>query len=190
MKHTLPIILGTTLLLAACGGSSAEVACDQQYWDGTVGTCLPQGWSVIDRATLVERGLPQEVTVGFQAATAVSGQFPTVAVTTETLADPIDAAAYSEASIRSVTVLPKYTLVDTRPVTVEGQEVQIHIFTAQPVAEEPERRFHQVSTVHGNNGYTFTALTPVSVDSDLEEQVLLILEHMTFTEPVAEEAAE
>lgn len=172
------------LVLTACGGSDGgSTACEQQYWDGQIGICLPAGWSVVSRETLEERGLPQEVIAAFQADRAVSGQFPTLTVTREDLRNPVTSTDYSAASIRSVSVLPEYNLIDSRDLTVAGDAVQLHIFSAQPLPEEPQRRFYQASMVHGNAGYTFTALTPLSVSNTLEGQIETMMNAITFTNP-------
>ncbi len=176
-------LLVVPLLLSACGGGASVAECQGQYWGGAVGTCLPAGWSVVDRETLSQRGVGEEVVAAFQAEESVSGQFPTVLVTREAVADDVAPDAYSKASIRSVTTLPGYKLVDSRKLTIDDADVEMHIFSAQPIAEEPERKFYQVSTVHGGAGFTFTALTPVSTSSALEKEILLILQSATLTQP-------
>ena len=105
--------------------------------------------------------------------------------TSEKLTTPLDSPAYSLASIRSVTTLPGYKLLDSRTVSVEGQNVELHIFTAQPVSQEPERRFFQLSAVAAGIGYTVTALTPVSISETLQKQILLIMNSVGFSEPAA-----
>ena len=182
------ILLAATMLLTSCGGGGGgETACSSDYWDGTVGTCLPEGWAVISAETLLARGVPEETVVAFQREAAVSGQFPTVAVTEEALAQPTDPARYSEANIRAVEVLEAYEHVDTESFMVDDVDVQLHTFTGQPIEGEPKRRFYQVSTTMGDTGYTFTAVTPVSIDSALEEEIMLMLRNMTFVAPVEEE---
>ncbi len=179
------------LLLVACGGSgeTATVECREQYWDGSVGLCLPTGWNVVDRETLADRGVPDEVIVAFQTVTAAAGQFPTITVTRESLTEPLDSEDYSAASIKSVSTLPGYSLVDTQNVTVNGKTVGMHIFTAQPLNDEPARRFYQISAVDGGAGYTVTGLAPVSATSTLDSEIKLILDSLTFDEPAEAEAA-
>ena len=176
------------LLLSACsGGGGEESACVQDYWDGEVGTCLPENWIVVDSETLLQRGVPPETIVAFQAEQAVSGQFPTVAITRETLSQDVSAKDYSDASVRSVSVLQGYEEVDTRDISVDAEKVSLHIFTAQPDDGEPRRRYYQVSMPKGRKGYTMTATTPVAIEDAAEGQVLAILEGFTLTEPVVEE---
>jgi hypothetical protein len=192
VKPFLPfIVLISAVLLTSCGGGGEgdEAAC-RDYWFGAVGigTCLPDRWDVLDRAALDERGTTQDVLIAFQTKEAVSGQFPTVTVTREPLASAVDAAVYSEATIRSVSVLPHYKLIDRRTVKIAGDggttvSLPIHIFSAQPVNGEPQRRFYQLSTVHGKFGYTLTALTPLSVESSLDTAVQNILSGITFEAP-------
>ena len=93
---------------------------------------------------------------------------------------------YSDQSVNSVTSLPGYTLVDRKTVTIGGEKVTIHTFTARPVAEQPAHRFLQLSAAHGDAGFTFTAALPLSVSDSLEKQVLLILEHVAFEQPTKE----
>lgn len=173
------------LTLAACGGETATVSCQNQYWDGTVGTCLPAGWHVVDRATLDDRGIPPEAIIAFQADEPFSGQYATVTVIREPLARQMTSGEYSDASMQSVSTVAGYTKVDSQTVTVDGEEVTLHIFTAQPRADEPKTRFAQISALTGMTGYTFTAATPVAVGSTLEQQVLLILKNMTLKDPEA-----
>ncbi len=142
------------------------------------------------KETLDERGLPAEVIAAFQAEKAVSGQFPTVTVTEEKLTQDADSAAYSKASIRAVSTLPGYKLIDSRSVTIDGNAVDMHVFSAQPLPEEPERRFYQVSVVGKNRtGYTFTALTPLSIGSGLENEVTTIVKSSTLKEPAAQSSS-
>ncbi len=176
------------LLLSACGGSEGEVACEMEYWDGTVGTCLPTGWHALDRAELDDRGVPTEVVAAFQSDNPTSGQYATITVTREALARVMTTPEYSEASVQSVVGLPNYDEVDQVDVTIDDDDVSLHVFTAQPNPEQPESRFYQVSAVADGAGYTFTAATPVSIDATLEEQVLVILRSATFVGPDGEEA--
>ncbi|HVW66924.1 MAG TPA: hypothetical protein VHA78_04325 [Candidatus Peribacteraceae bacterium] len=184
-KLTATLCSGLFLLtLSACGGGgNATVTCANQYWDGTVGTCLPSGWHVVDRTQLDSRGIPQEVVVAFQSDNPVAGQFVTVTVTSEPLNKQMTSSDYSDASIQSVQAMPNYTKVDAQSVTIDGQKVTMNIFTAQPRSDQPKTRFYQVSAVNGMTGYTYTAATPVSVDTTTEQQVELILKNATFKAP-------
>ena len=174
------------LVLVACGGSDGGASCKEDYWDGTYGTCLPSDWIVVDSETLRQRGVPEDTVVAFQSEIPISGQFPTVTVTRESLAKVTSPQAYSDASVRAVTVLPGYKELDTRDLRVAGEKVRLHIFKAQPTADEPERRFYQVSTVSEGVGYSVTATTPVSVEDELENQVLLLLRESIFSEDTEE----
>ncbi|MBI2635743.1 hypothetical protein HYW84_00245 [Candidatus Peregrinibacteria bacterium] len=184
----LPAILLLAALVSGCGGGSTtlDVVCKEQFWNGVVALCLPAKWIVLEREKLEERGVPEQVIVAFQSEQAVSGQAPTLTVTSETLPAALDSAGYSKASIRSVASLPGYKLIDSRETEIEGQKVELHVFTAQPVAGEPERRFFQLSAVAANIGYTFTALTPVSISDQLQKEILLIMNSVRFSEPAAE----
>lgn len=182
MKKLL-LSLSAFALLTACGGESVTVACTNQYWDGAVGTCLPAGWHVVERADLDLRGVPPEVSVAFQADQPFSGQFATVTVTKELLTAQLTPSSYSDASVQSVSGIAGYTKVDLKKIKVNGQDASLHIFTAQPQSDQPKTRFYQLSTLSGLTGYTFTAATPVAVDTTLEKQVLLILNNVTLVDP-------
>jgi|SRR3989338_652640 len=186
-KSVLFLTAGSLFLTACSGGGSVASTCVEDYWDGEVGTCLPDGWIVVDSETLLQRGVPPETLVAFQAEQAVSGQFPTVAVTREALNQEVSAEDYSSASIRSVSVLPGYEQVDARDIRIDEAKVSVHIFTAQPDDGEPRRKYYQVSLPKGQKGYTMTATTPVAIEDALEQQVLAILEGFTLEEPVKEE---
>lgn len=175
-----------SLTLVACGSSGSAVSCDRDYWDGEVGTCIPEGWEILDSETLAQRGVPEETIVAFQAKESVSGQFPTVAITREKLASVTDPLQYSDASVRSIEVVEGYEHVDTKDVSLAGTDVRLHIFTAQPIDGEPRRKFFQASTTHGDVGYTVTGVSPVSIDKTLENQLLIMIEQLTFEEQKTE----
>ncbi len=184
MKKALLASLALGFLLTGCGGSTAtQASCANAYWDGTVGTCLPEGWRVIDRSVLDQRGAPPEVIVAFQAEKPVSGQFPTVTVTRETLKENLSSPEYSEASIQSVTTLPGYTEGEASAVTIDEESVKLHTFTAQPKADEPQVRFFQVSIAAQSTGYTFTGAVPLTIPAATEAQIKLILQNATLKEP-------
>lgn len=181
------LLLTASIFLVSCGGSGDGVVCDQKYWDGTVGTCLPDNWEILNDETLRQRGIPEETIAAFQSSESFSGQFPTVAVTRERLANVVEPIQYSNANMRSVEVLDGYEHIDTREASIDGAKIHMHVFTGQPIEGEPRRRFYQISTTVGDIGYTVTAVSPVSIDKELEESLLLILKQVTFTEPVVEE---
>lgn len=164
----------------ACTSGKEEMSCHARYWDSVFGTCLPSGWKAVDMMSLRERSVPEDVIAVFQAEQFASGQMPTVMVTKEALAQKWDAASYSEASVKSVRALPAYAALDERSVTVDGEKVRLHTFTAQPLPEEPAQRFYQVSTVVRNVGYTVTAALPFAPESNLEKQALFIVQGATF----------
>ncbi len=169
-----------SLFLVACTGGGEKIACRERYWDGVVGTCLPSGWQAKDAGNLRERGVPEEVIAVFQADQFASNLIPTVIVTKELLVRDWDAASYSDASIKSVQALAGYALLDERNVKVDGENVRLHTFSAQPIPEEPAKRFYQLSTVMRKVGYTVTATLPLAPERDLEKQVQLMLGEVTF----------
>lgn len=174
--------LSALLVLAACGGETT-VSCANRYWDGTVGTCLPTGWHVVDRAVLTEKGIPADVLVAFQSDAPASGYFPTVSVVRESLTRQMAPSEYSDASVQSVQGMQGYTKVDMQKVQMDGNDVILHIFTAQPTTDEPRTRFYQISSTAGLNGYTYTAAAPVTIASTLEQQILLIMQNATLVAP-------
>lgn len=181
------LLLGALLLLPACGGEDTTTACAYSYWDGTVGTCLPDGWHVLDREMLDEFGVSEEVIIAFQSDVAYAGQYVTVTVLEEPLTSEMTSEEYSDASTLIVQTLPGYEEVDQSSVDVDGAEVTLHVYTAQPQEDKPAARFYQVSAVHDGIGYSFTAATPVSAENALDEQVRAILENATFSDPSAAE---
>lgn len=187
MKDSFRLIALATLFLSACGSGSSAVTCDDLYWDGTAGICVPEGWEVVNRETLRQRGVPEETVFGLQYKEAISDQFPTVVVTEEVLTGVLEPADYSDASIRAITVLNGYERVDQKEITIDGAKVQMHIFTGQPIEGEPKRRFVQVSTAASNKGYTFMAVSPVSISNALEKQIMLMTESFTLEEPKTED---
>lgn len=188
MRRFSSSVLVLSLFLVSCGAGTSSTATDcQNYWFDQIGACLPASWILLDREELSQRGVPEDVIIAFQSNEPVSGQFPTISVTREPLSTVVTPAEYSDATIRSVAVLPGYTLIDQKKVTIDGVSLPVHVFFAQPVSGEPQRRFLQVSTVVGQNGFTITALTPLTVSGTLEAQILAILGGITFKAPEATE---
>lgn len=188
MRRSL-LLLALPLVLSACGGSGGAESsenCSSRYWDGTVGTCLPQGWHVVEREVMRERGLPENAIVAFQADQATSGIFPSVVVMREALRKELDSPAYSAATIQSVQTLNAYQQVDLTDVEVEGDTVQMHTYIAQPNSQQPKQRYYQLGAVKGRNGYTFTAALPLSVEDAVEERVLVILQNVAFHDATTE----
>lgn len=193
MKRLFPIALLSSLLLLSCGGRNQnrdQTGCVQSFWNGSVGTCIPEGWAALTEVKLFEQGIPPEAEVAFQKSEPDAGQFPTVVVLKEFLPEGATTESYAEASKHSVAVYPSYRLITTRPVNVDDEEAEIHVFSARPIQDEPERRFYQVYAVSPKGvGYAFTALTPLSIQSDLEKEILTILGNVTFTEATETAAA-
>lgn len=173
--------LCSLLFLVACG-SAETVACTNEYWDGTVGTCLPEKWHVIDRAELDERGAPVEVAVAFQADEPTAGQFVTVTVTKETLLQAMDSALYSKKSITSIEAIPGYEKQDEKEVEIDGSTVTLITFQAKPIDDQPAGTFLQVSFAQETTGYTYTAAAPIAADDAVIAQMTTILEHATLQE--------
>lgn len=188
MRAKLLFASSIALLFVACGGATA-VECTQRYWDGEVGTCLPEGWHVLDRANLDERGVPEEAVVAFQTDESISGQYLTIVVTREELPVEVTSPDYSEAGAASVTSLPGYARIEERKVKIDGENHILHAFTAQPSEAQPVARFYQISMAKGKTGYTFTVATPVSIDSSAEDRILSILTNATLQAPAADAAA-
>ena len=179
------LVLGIlcTVFLASCGGDG-PVACSENYWDGELSACLPEGWIVVGRSTLKQRGIsvPEEVVVTFESRTPSSGQYPRITVTKEFLRKDWEASNYSAQNVRTIAVLPGYEQLDKRELTVDGETVELHIFVLQPDPASPKQRFAQISTVHGEMGYTFTGMTPLSVNDRVSAEMELILTSVGFEE--------
>ncbi len=189
MRFSAPthFLVGLTIplmLLSGCGGSSStEVTCTQQYWNGTIGICLPTGWQIMERERLDQLGVGADTILALQTTKPVSGTLPNVTITTEILKRPTDTLTYSKASVRAVSALPGYQMIDERAVTVDGTASEIHVYSAQPAADQPKNRYYQLSAVSNGVGYTVTAFAPLSISQTLEQQILLMLGSFTFVQP-------
>lgn len=177
------VITITSCFLAACGSSTPDVACETQFWNGKVGTCLPTGWDLLSSETLDRYGIPSETVAAFQSTEARDGQFDTVTVTEEPLAQELSSEEYSAANIQAVSTLPDYNLQDKQDVTIDEQDTTLHIFAARPIPDKPIRRYYQVSIVQGSTGYTFTGSLPLSISGTAEQEVQFILRSATLIDP-------
>ncbi len=183
-RHYLSVAALTLVFLSGCGGETTATLCTQQYWNGTVGVCLPNGWKVVEREQMEQRGIPPEVVAAFQTEKPLSGQYPTVVVTEEVLAQPMGSTDYSKANVQAISALPGYENIDQRTVTVDAKEVTLDIYTAQPEASQPKQRFYQLSAVsQSGTGYTVTASTPFAATTGLDKQVVAITSSFTTEEP-------
>lgn len=187
MTRFLLPLFALAILLTACGGGGGSSDCDNEYADSRLSLCLPDRWIVMDGETRRQRGIPDETIVAIRFEEAISGQFPAVTVTRETMRREVSPLDYSEAGIRSVSTLPGYTLTDTKEVRIDGEDVSMHIFTAQPISDEPARKFYQISTVSGNDGYTVTAAAPLFIESSVEKQIESIVMSISFEKEAPEE---
>lgn len=182
---TLAILGFSTLLLAACGGSgdANTVVCDQQFWNGMFSACLPKDWRVLSKETLQQLQVPEETVAAFQYTTPHAGQLDTVTVTREPLSQEMTTSDYSQANQLAVSALPDYKLIDKQAVLIDTQESAIHVFSARPRADQPIRRYYQVSAAKERTGYTFTGSFPLSIEDDEAAQVKFILQNISFKEP-------
>jgi len=185
--------LALSLFLIGCGGGSSSdtttVECQREFWDGEFGTCIPQGWGLVDKETARQRGVPaDEARAIFQADEAVSGIFPTIIVTQERLLNPVSSEDYSANAIKIASTQPGYKLLDRQDFQIYDRGVKLHRFHAQPLTEHPLLLFLQWSSVEDDWGYTATAMMPVTVPKATEQAVNLILESASFSPvvPVAE----
>lgn len=177
------------LTLAACsGGGSSTASCDQNYWNDELklGTCLPTGWKPLTSTVLRDQGAPEETVAAFQSTEPRDGQFDTITVTKEPLAQDMTSSDYGEANIVAVSVLPDYQKRDKQAVKIDGNAAVIHVFSARPIADKPIRRYYQISLTKEKEGFTFTGSMPLSVDDASEAQVLTILKNVTFVDPATE----
>lgn len=171
-------------LLVGCTGSSttASVTCAQRYWNGFVGACLPEGWRILSEESLRTLELPEETIAAFQYETPHAGQVDTVTITREPLPAVTDTPSYSAANILAVSALPEYALIDQELVTIDGEETTLHVFSARLKANQPVRRYYQLSAASGRIGYTLTGSFPLSVDEQEASEVEFILKNATLRE--------
>jgi len=181
--------LGILTLLAGCGGGggSQKVTCSQQFWNKIFAACLPEGWKVLSKEALQSLGVPEETVAAFQSITPHAGQLDTVTVTAEPLSDFISTMDYSQANVLAVSSLPDYQLIDKETVTIDGDETSIHVFSARPSADQPIRRYYQLSAAKERTGYSFTGSFPLSIEEDEAAQVMFILKSISFRDPGATE---
>lgn len=138
---------------------------------------------MVSAADLQSRGSPREVAVAFQADDAIGGRFPLVTVTTQSLTAGEKTADFDQQSRNAVKTMPAYTVVDEREVTVDEETSTLHVFTAQPIAEQPVQRFYQLSVAHDGQGFTLTGVLPLTVDTKDEAKMKTLLTHVTFEKP-------
>jgi hypothetical protein len=183
--------LGLLLILAGCGGSgggNVTVTCSQQFWNKVFAACLPEGWKVLSKEVLTTLGVPEETVAAFQSTTYHAGQQDTVTVTAEPLSTVITTTDYSQANVMAVSSLPEYQLIDKETVYIDGEETAIHVFSARPSADQPIRRYYQVSAAKERTGYSFTGSFPLSIEEDEAAQVMFILKSVSFKEPTSSAA--
>ena len=179
----LPVLFG---LITACssGTSTANtVVCDQQFWNGMFSACLPAGWKVLSRDSLLTLGVPEETVAAFQFEAPHAGQLDTVTVTREPLTQDLSTEDYSLANILAVSALPDYKLIDKVTVFIDGKESALHIFSARSAPDKPIRRYYQLSAVTNRTGYTFTGAFPLSIQESEAAQVEFILKNVSFIDP-------
>ena len=182
------LLLSLVFLSTACGvtgSGSASVSCAQRFWNGAVSACLPDHWRVLSDESMRAMNLTEETIAAFQYETPHAGQIDTVVVTREPLPAPTDTHTYSEANILAVSALPEYSLIDKEVVTVDGAETALHIFSARLSANQPVRRYYQLSVASDRTGYTFTGSFPLSVQDSEASEVEFILRNVSLKDPSA-----
>lgn len=174
------------VLLAGCGGGGSDkstVACEQQFWNEMFAACLPKGWRVLSSETLRQLGVPEETVAAFQFDTPHAGQLDTVTVTREPLSTDMETPDYSQSNLLAVSALPDYRLIDKETVYIDGKQSALHVFSARPSADQPIRRYYQISASQDKTGYTFTGSFPLSIQDSEVEQVRFILKNVSFADP-------
>ncbi|OGJ54853.1 hypothetical protein A3D11_00885 [Candidatus Peribacteria bacterium RIFCSPHIGHO2_02_FULL_49_16] len=166
-----------SILLVGCGNGES-ISCQERSF-GVFGICVPSGWNELSAEELREHGVPQEVMVVFQSQ-QIGGNIPTVLITQEMLVNDFDASSYSAENVESVKSLPEFEQLDKQNINIDGENIHLHVFAAQPAADEPKKRFYQVSSVSKGVGYTATAIVPLSIETGVEEEVLTMLLSLTF----------
>ncbi len=178
------------ILLAGCsssGSGKTTVACEQQFWNSMFAACLPKGWRVLSTETLRQLGVPEETVAAFQFETPHAGQLDTVTVTREPLSTDLTTPEYSQSNLLAVSSLPDYRLIDKETVYIDGAESALHVFSARPSADQPIRRYYQISASQEKTGYTFTGSFPLSIQDTEADQVKFILKNVSFKDPATVE---
>lgn len=191
MKRFFVAVVAVTFL-AGCGSSSSgssKVTCEQQFWNTMFAACLPKGWRVLSSETLRQLGVPEETVAAFQFDTPHAGQLDTVTVTREPLSTDMKTPDYSQSNLLAVSALPDYRLIDKETVYIDGEQTSLHVFSARPSADQPIRRYYQISVSQEKTGYTFTGSFPLSIQDSEADQVKFILKNVSFKDPTADAEA-
>ena len=180
MSKRFTALVALILFLPACGGRSAS--CDDHVQIGIFGICLQNEWEQVSEEKLREEGVPAETVAAFQLTSPRAGQRDNIVISRERLPGVITAEKYAQTNVRTIEVMPEYSLIEKREVNIDGEDTLLHIFTARPVPDLPARRFYQVSLVEGTTGYVVTGTLPFAVDSDIEEGLVTMVLSATLEE--------
>lgn len=178
LRRNTVLFLALLLPLSACSGSKKN--CAEEVQVASIRLCLPRGWEHVPESTLKEKKVPEETVAAFHRTDESGGQRDNVVITRESLPGKVSDIAYAEANIKSIAAIPEYSLIDKREVKIDGNVTLLHIFTARPVPDVPVRRFYQLSLTRDSTGYTFTGTLPYSIEKDVEETILGILQSVRF----------
>ena len=176
MKHTLALLIisASALSLTACFGGGSS--CDTVVQAEGISLCIPADWEQVSEEVLRAEGVPEETIAAYQMKDQREGQRDNVVVTKEKIAASVTPMKFALASIRVVSQTPEYSEIEQREIEIDGKKTILHIFTARPVADMPVRRFYQVGVVKGATAYIVTGTLPLSVDDEVEEGLVEMLE--------------
>lgn len=169
------------LVLAACGGKGQNIAAVCEGTKSPIGNfslCLPEGIAQVTKP------------FGEQSNTLVliqNEEDQTLLMRIHVKKDPLQNSITSnlefaqQAADFSRRNAPKYAAVSTDPLIVDRKEILLHIFDAQPEAENAPVRYYQFVTTHESIAYGFTAIMADNVDETIVPVLIEIFTSVEFT---------
>lgn len=182
------VVVGLLVILSltACGGGGKDkkIACTSTDVP-PLRLCIAEGWERMGTDQMASLKIPEETLAAFRSSSREDGQRFTLVATREEVSDVPHQIAYGEANRKSVQALPGYEHLEDREVTVAGSPAVLHTFVARPIADQPKRRFYQVSLLQESIGYTVTASSPLSIEKATEDSLFQMVQSPSF--PASEE---
>lgn len=150
-------------------------SCSHARTFGVLDFCLLDGWKQQDKDFIY--GIPF---VGFYSYSSVEG-VPLLIVVSELKLPrylrPISFGAFITDQLKGMT---DYELIETRPLTFNGQKNVLYIFNARFDAEKPLYRFYVIGVMNGKKGYVVSGAIPPDFSAADEQSVLSFFEGMKF----------
>ena len=147
------LLIGLSVFLSGCGGSSAAVQSLKPYDGGIFTINVDPGWKIINQSDFYAE-IPKETLVAFTAPEAYNGFFTNVNIVREDLKQNISSVDYGRANINlSAQNLTDYQKQQEAQIDVGGTPALLHIFQARLSPTEKLIKFAQLYVTKGNYGY-------------------------------------